>query len=120
MTRANASVGRKLKYKVVDGSENVHLQAQDRTGSYLNIAPEGFWELHRGVETHIPVTSRIRRLMFHFGQSFEAVSITVRNEAYRRYIPPVLAVPDTSVSSVRRQHRCGNFDMFGTTSIPVP
>ena len=30
---------------------------------------------------------------------------TVRTEAYLRYIPPVLPVPNTSVSSVRHQYR---------------
>ena len=29
----------------------------------------------------------------------------VRTEAYRRYIPPVLPVPDNLVSSVRHQYR---------------
>ena len=30
---------------------------------------------------------------------------TVRTEAYRRYLPPVLPVPDSSASSVRHQYR---------------
>ena len=34
---------------------------------------------------------------------------TVRDEAYRRYIPPVLPVLDTSVSSVRHQYRYRTF-----------
>ena len=67
-------------------------------------------------------------------QHFKGVFGTVRTEAYRRYIPPVLPVPDTSVSSVRHQYRyrtlryvrydintgTGHFGKFGTTSIPVP
>ena len=57
--------------------------------------------------------------------STKCVFGTVRNEAYRRYMPPVLPVPDTSVSSVRLQYRydintgTGNFGKFGTTSIAV-
>ena len=59
---------------------------------------------------------------------------TVCPEAYRRYIPPVLPVPDTAVSQVRHHYRyrklryvrydintgTGNFGEFGTTSTPVP
>ena len=44
---------------------------------------------------------------------------TVRTEAYRRYIVPVLSVPDTSVSSVRHQYRYRTLREFGTTFIPV-
>ena len=61
---------------------------------------------------------------------YNGVFGTVRTEAYRRHIPPVLLVPDTSVSSVRhrtlRQLRydintgTGHFGKFGTTWIPVP
>ena len=43
----------------------------------------------------------------------------VRYGTYRG-IPPVLPVPDTSVSSVRRQYRYWTLGKFGTTSIPVP
>ena len=59
---------------------------------------------------------------------------TVRTEAYHRYMPPVLPVPDTSVSSVQHQYRyrtlryvrydintvTGHFGKFGTRSIPIP
>ena len=38
-------------------------------------------------------------------QVHKGVFGTVRTEAYRRYIPPVLPVPGTSVSSVRHQYR---------------
>ena len=52
---------------------------------------------------------RVKRIKGVFG--------TVRIEAYRRYLPPALPVPDTSVRSVRHQH---HFGKFRTTSIPAP
>ena len=39
---------------------------------------------------------------------------------FGKFGTPPIKVPDTSVSSVRRQHRSGHFGEFGTTSIPVP
>ena len=65
---------------------------------------------------------------------FKGVFGTVRTEAYRRYLPPVLPVPDSSASSVRHQYRyrtlryvrydintgTGYLGKFGTISIPVP
>ena len=63
----------------------------------------------------------------------KGVSGTVSTKANRRYIPPVLPAPDTSVSSVHqyryRTLRSGRYDIntgsghfgkFSTTSIPVP
>ena len=74
----------------------------------------------------------IRRLPFE-QHTKKGVFGTVRTEAYHRYIPPVLPVPDTSVSSVHqyryralrylRYHintATGYFGNVGTTSIPVP
>ena len=35
----------------------------------------------------------------------KGVFCTVRTEAYRRYLPPVFPVPDTSVTSIQHQYR---------------
>ena len=49
---------------------------------------------------YVLIVSRVDFILF-----FKGVFGTVRTGAYRRYIPPVLPVPDTTVSSVRRKYR---------------
>ena len=54
---------------------------------------------------YIPGIIKIKKYSSCEIEDFKGVFGTVRTEAYRRYILPVLPIPDTSVSSVRYQYR---------------
>ena len=72
-------------------------------------------------------------LQYEYTYSYCDLQGCIRYGVYRG-IPPVLPVPDASVSSVRHQYRyrtlrqvrhdinsgTGHFGKFGTTTIPVP
>ena len=67
------------------------------------------------VTAYVPIVSYVWRIiprtwelvsrMYEYYEYSKGVFGTVRTEAYRQYIPPLLPVPDTSVSSVRHQKR---------------
>ena len=114
--------------KICSSESNTYKNQPKKCKSFVFLQVQGDYVFI----VHLCIQLIIQRVPFE-QQTKKGVFGAVRTEANRRYILPVLPVPDTSVSSVRHQYRyrtlrwvrydintgTGHFGKFGT-SIPVP